>query len=76
MGKNRDVDLRVGSVKASIGHLEAASCMAGIIKTIMILKNGMIPPQIEFEKEKPGLKLTERNIKVCLQLLQAVFKRR
>ncbi|MGD9732146.1 MAG: SDR family NAD(P)-dependent oxidoreductase [Desulfamplus sp.] len=57
-GENRPVDhpLWVGSVKANIGHLEAASGMASIIKTIMVLNSGTIPPQVGFETPNPLVK--------------------
>ncbi len=57
--KHRSQDLYVGSVKSNIGHLEAASGMAGLMKTIMILKKGMIPPNLDFVTPKPGLRLEE-----------------
>lgn len=57
-------DLYVGSVKANVGHLEASSGIAGFIKAVMVLKKGQIPPQPNFENEKPGLNLKARGIKV------------
>ncbi len=37
---------RIGSVKANVGHLDAAAGMAGIIKVIMALRSAMLPPSI------------------------------
>lgn len=56
--------LFVGSVKANIGHLESASGLAGLLKAIVCLERGMIPPSINFESENKDLKLLERNMKV------------
>lgn len=36
----------IGSVKANIGHLNAASGIASLIKAILVVKNGQIPPSI------------------------------
>lgn len=35
----------IGSVKSNIGHLEAGAGVLGFIKAIMVLQNGLIPPQ-------------------------------
>ncbi len=40
----RDGRCIVGSVKANIGHLEAAAGVASIIKSMMMLRNNVIPP--------------------------------
>ncbi|KAI1340369.1 hypothetical protein F5Y15DRAFT_423306 [Xylariaceae sp. FL0016] len=47
--------LYVGSVKANIGHLEGCSGLAGIIKSIMVLEKGIIPPNALFEKVNPDI---------------------
>lgn len=41
--------LYMGSVKSNIGHLEGASGLAGMIKTILSLEKGIIPPNVWFE---------------------------
>jgi amino acid adenylation domain-containing protein len=38
----------LGAVKANIGHLDAAAGVAGLIKTVLALKNKMIPPLVNF----------------------------
>jgi acyl transferase domain-containing protein/NADPH:quinone reductase-like Zn-dependent oxidoreductase/acyl carrier protein len=50
---NVDNPLFIGSVKTNIGHLEAASGMASLIKAILILKNNTIPAQLHFNTPNP-----------------------
>ncbi|MCD4694443.1 polyketide synthase dehydratase domain-containing protein, partial [bacterium] len=38
----------VGSVKSNIGHLNSVSGMAGVVKSILALKNKKIPPTVNF----------------------------
>ncbi|HEY2737673.1 MAG TPA: type I polyketide synthase, partial [Thermoanaerobaculia bacterium] len=45
----------LGSVKSNIGHLEAASGIAGLIKTTLALENGAIPPNLHFETPNPQI---------------------
>ncbi|RYO87181.1 hypothetical protein DL766_003981 [Monosporascus sp. MC13-8B] len=63
-------DLYVGSVKTKVGHLEAASGMAGLLKSVLVLKHGKIPPNLDFIKPKPSLKLYERKIKIPTELTE------
>lgn len=56
--------LYVGSVKTNIGHLEAASGLAGVIKTALCLEKGLIPPNANFERANERLELEKWNIKV------------
>ncbi|KAG8164134.1 hypothetical protein KVR01_006052 [Diaporthe batatas] len=63
-GRTRAEDLYVGSVKSNIGHLEASAGIAGLIKSLLVLKTGIIPPQLNFIEPKSSLKLAERNITI------------
>lgn len=47
--------LYVGSIKPNIGHLEGASALASIVKCVMILERGVIPPNALFEKWNPKI---------------------
>lgn len=63
MGKGRAKPLYVASVKTNLGHTEAASGLAALIKVTLALQNRQIPPSLNFEKANPeidldGLRLT------------------
>ncbi|KAF5254445.1 hypothetical protein FANTH_703 [Fusarium anthophilum] len=54
--------LYVGSVKANIGHLEGASALASLVKCILILEKGVIPPNALLQKMNPALTAESYNI--------------
>jgi acyl transferase domain-containing protein len=45
----------IGSVKTNIGHLDTASGIAGLIKTVLALKHKMIPPSLHFHRPNPQI---------------------
>ncbi len=47
----------LSSVKANIGHLEAAAGVAGLIKATLALEHAAIPPQALYESPNPHLSL-------------------
>ncbi len=45
----------LGSAKTSIGHLDAAAGIAGLIKTVMALRHQTLPPSLNFRQPNPRI---------------------
>ncbi|MCL6285132.1 SDR family NAD(P)-dependent oxidoreductase [Ruegeria sp. 2012CJ41-6] len=56
-GTDRVGFCRLGSLKANIGHLDAAAGVAGLIKTVLCLKQRTFPPLVNFQTANPKLEL-------------------
>lgn len=58
----------IGSVKGNIGHLGWASGMAGLIKSVLVLKHKMIPASINFESLNENISIGEKDsIYICTE---------
>jgi acyl transferase domain-containing protein len=66
LGAGRPVDkpLYIASVKTNIGHTEAASGLASIIKMAMSLEHNEIAPSLNYEKANPNIDLERLHLKV------------
>jgi phthiocerol/phenolphthiocerol synthesis type-I polyketide synthase C len=62
--RSRSKPLPIGSVKSNVGHLEAASGMAGLIKALHCLRHRTIPAHIGIETPNPNIPFDEWNLEV------------
>ncbi len=58
----------VGSVKTNIGHTSAAAGVSSVIKVLLALKNGKIPPSLNFKEENKHINFTDSPFYVNSQL--------
>lgn len=66
-GQPADRPLYIGSVKTNFGHLEGASGIASLIKTVLALQHQTIPPHLHFQQPNPHINWGEVPVKVPTQ---------
>ncbi|MES9524662.1 condensation domain-containing protein [Streptomyces capoamus] len=47
----------IGSVKSNIGHTTSAAGVAGVLRVLLALRHGTIPPSVNFERANPAIDL-------------------
>ncbi|TVY17072.1 3-methylorcinaldehyde synthase [Lachnellula arida] len=55
----REHPINVGSIKANIGHAETSAGVAGVIKALLILNKGILPPLANFKCLNPKIPALE-----------------
>ena len=67
-GRPSDRPFFIGSVKTNIGHAEAAGSMAGLIKTVLCLEHGQLPPSLHLNTPNPLVAWDELPLEVPTKL--------
>ncbi len=59
--------VRLGSAKTNIGHCEAAAGLAGMIKTVLMLKHRRLAPNLHFDEPNPHIQFDALGLEVLAQ---------
>ncbi|MET8508740.1 beta-ketoacyl synthase N-terminal-like domain-containing protein [Streptomyces sp. NPDC004787] len=62
----------IGSIKANIGHLDAAAGVTGLLKAALVLRHQTIPPQINFSTPNPYLEIERTPFYIPTQIVSDV----
>lgn len=63
-GRDPAQPLVLGAVKSNLGHLEAAAGMAGLLKVLLALRHGRIPPNLHFTAPNPLIPWNDAALRV------------
>lgn len=57
----------LGSVKANVGHLDSCAGMAGLVKTILMLRHGRLVPTLNLNRPHPELRIESSPFELVTQ---------
>lgn len=67
LGQLRSTPLPIGSVKSNLGHLEAASGVAGLAKALLSVVHRQVPATVGIKKLNPAIPFAELNLDVVTE---------
>ncbi|SDR44876.1 type I polyketide synthase [Pseudovibrio sp. Tun.PSC04-5.I4] len=67
LAQKRSAPLPIGSIKTNVGHLEPASGLVGLIKSVLALQNDYFPASLHFKDPNPDIDFETLNIQVAAE---------
>ncbi|KAI0401422.1 hypothetical protein F4802DRAFT_601014 [Xylaria palmicola] len=59
----------IGSIKSNMGHSEPSSGIAGVMKAVLAIERGMIPPTVGIETLNPNVDLKDGRLKIVTETI-------
>ena len=63
-GRRQDRPCWLGAVKTNLGHLESAAGIASLLKAVLAVQHGRIPPNLHFEQLNPLISIKDTPIAI------------